>query len=178
MILSIICRSCANDVRVARQHLFRIAAAAYVGLSMVVSLLCTLLVFPAVIIARRFYWALPFATLAFKSEHPRLKALAKWTFELCLSLNTITRLLTIPLRPLPDFYIGMDIYNFPYLPIHAIISRIHSFDSSTTRGILLALLHPDLHFIAQGCEKWAHFHLPHHSMHAGSSNSDHYMRNN
>ena len=72
----------------------------------VVAFLATLMVFPAVIISHRFYWALPFCPLAIKSEFPRMHGVMKVVFETALSFNTIYRLLTAPLRPLPDFYIG------------------------------------------------------------------------
>jgi hypothetical protein len=72
----------------------------------VLSVVATLLVAPAAAVCRRFYWALPFSRLAIKNEFPRTFVLAKFVFELCLSINTIFRMLTIPLRPLPDFYIG------------------------------------------------------------------------
>eukprot|EP00873_Tetraselmis_striata_P027437 jgi/Tetstr1/447701/TSEL_035058.t1 len=77
----------------------------YAGAALL-SVLGTLLVVPAAIITRRFYWALPFTQFAIKNEFPRTHILAKFVFEVSLSINTLFRLLTIPLRPLPDFYIG------------------------------------------------------------------------
>eukprot|EP00873_Tetraselmis_striata_P019508 jgi/Tetstr1/439772/TSEL_028185.t1 len=76
----------------------------YAGAALL-SVLGTLLVAPAAIITRRFYWALPFTQFAIKNEFPRTHILAKFVFEVSLSINTLFRLLTIPLRPLPDFYI-------------------------------------------------------------------------
>ena len=75
------------------------------GVARLVSVLMPLLVIPSVLMARRFYWAVPIATYAWKNKG--LKGfLERIGFEATYCMNVTRRFLTLPLRRrVPDVFV-------------------------------------------------------------------------
>ncbi len=78
---------------------------AWLVVARLISLLAPLTVLPSFLLARRFYWAVPFGRHVWKQFGAR-GYLMKIGFEATYCMNVVRRFLTLPLRrSLPAFYI-------------------------------------------------------------------------
>lgn len=80
--------------------------ACWLLLAKLISILSPFLVFPSLLLAKRLYWAVPFAPYALAQQGKWRGRILRVGFEATYCMNVVRRLLTLPLRTrVPDFYI-------------------------------------------------------------------------